>query len=59
LDASVYHDKLTEVSNEIDTLSLTDPQKTAFIKQLKDQPWKADWSKNFTSDYLHGQRCAK
>ena len=59
LDASVYHDKLTEVSNEIDTLSLTDPQKTAFIKQLKDQPWKADWTKWFTSDYLHGQRCAK
>ena len=59
LDASVYHDKLTEVSNEIDTLSLTKPQKDAFIKQLEDQPWKVDWSKNFTSDYLHGQRCAE
>ena len=59
LDASVYHDKLTEVSDEIKTLSLTDPQKTAFIKQLEDQPWKADWTKWFTSDYLHGQRCAK
>ena len=59
LDASVYHDKLTEVSNEIDTLSLTKPQKDAFIKQLEDQPWKADWTKWFTSDYLHGQRCAK
>ena len=59
LDASVYHDKLTEVSDKIKTLSLTDPQKTAFIKQLKDQPWKADWTKWFTSDYLHGQRCAK
>ena len=59
LDASVYHDKLTEVSNEIDTLSLTQPQKDAFIKQLEDQPWKADWTKWFTSDYLHGQRCAK
>ena len=59
LDASIYQDKLEKVVNEIDTLSLTDPQKTAFIKQLKDQPWKVDWSKNFTSDYLHGQRCAK
>ena len=59
LDASVYHDKLTEVSDKIKTLSLTDPQKTAFIKQLEDQPWKADWTKWFTSDYLHGQRCAK
>ena len=59
LDASVYHDKLTEVSDKIKTLSLTLPQKTAFIKQLEDQPWKVDWSKNFTSDYLHGQRCAK
>ena len=59
LDASVYHDKLREVSDEIKTLSLTDPQKTAFIKQLEDQPWKADWTKWFTSDYLHGQRCAK
>ena len=59
LDASVYHDKLTEVVNEIDMLSLTQPQKDAFIKQLEDQPWKVDWSKNFTSDYLHGQRCAE
>ena len=55
----MYHDKLTEVSDKIKTLSLTLPQKTAFIKQLEDQPWKVDWSKNFTSDYLHGQRCAE
>ena len=59
LDASVYHDKLTEVVNEIDTLSLNNAQKAAFIKQLQDEPWKADWTKWFTSDYLHGQRCAK
>ena len=59
LDASVYHDKLTEVVNEIDTLSLSNAQKAAFIKQLQDEPWKADWTKWFTSDYLHGQRCAK
>ena len=59
LDASVYHDKLTEVVNEIDTLSLNNAQKAAFIKQLQDEPWKADWTKWFTSDYLHGQRCAE
>ena len=59
LDASVYHDKLTEVVNEIDTLSLSNDQKAAFIKQLQDEPWKADWTKWFTSDYLHGQRCAE
>ena len=59
LDASVYHDKLTEVVNEIDTLSLSNAQKAAFIKQLQDEPWKADWTKWFTSDYLHGQRCAE
>ena len=59
LDASVYHDKLAEVVNEIDTLSLSNAQKAAFIKQLQDEPWKADWTKWFTSDYLHGQRCAE
>ena len=59
LDASVYHDKLTEVVNEINTLSLSNAQKAAFIKQLQDEPWKADWTKWFTSDYLHGQRCAE
>ena len=59
LDASVYHDKLTEVVNEIDTLSLNNAQKAAFIKQLQDEPWKVDWTKWFTSDYLHGQRCAE
>ena len=59
LDASVYHDKLTEVVNEIDMLSLSNSQKAAFIKQLQDEPWKADWTKWFTSDYLHGQRCAE
>ena len=58
-DANVYHDKLTEVVNEIDTLSLSNAQKAAFIKQLQDEPWKADWTKWFTSDYLHGQRCAE
>ena len=59
LDASIYQDKLAEVINEIDTLSLSNAQKAAFIKQLQDEPWKADWTKWFTSDYLHGQRCAK
>ena len=59
LDASVYHDKLTEVVNEIDTLSLNNAQKAAFIKQLQDEPWKVDWTKWFTSDYLHGQSCAE
>ena len=59
LDASIYHDKLAEVVNEIDTLSLSNDQKAAFIKQLQDEPWKADWTKWFTSDYLHGQRCAE
>ena len=59
LDASIYQDKLAEVVNEIDTLSLSNDQKAAFIKQLQDEPWKADWTKWFTSDYLHGQRCAE
>ena len=59
LDASIYQDKLAEVVNEIDTLSLNNDQKAAFIKQLQDEPWKADWTKWFTSDYLHGQRCAE
>ena len=59
LDASIYQDKLAEVVNEIDTLSLSNAQKAAFIKQLQDEPWKADWTKWFTSDYLHGQRCAE
>ena len=59
LDASIYQDKLAEVINEIDTLSLSNAQKAAFIKQLQDEPWKADWTKWFTSDYLHGQRCAE
>jgi hypothetical protein len=45
LDASAYHDKLTEVVNEIDMLSLSNSQKAAFIKQLQDEPWKADWTK--------------
>ena len=59
LDTSIYQDKLAEVVNEIDTLSLSNDQKAAFIKQLQDEPWKADWTKWFTSDYLHGQRCAE
>ena len=59
LDTSAYQDKITDVIREIDTLPLSKDQKLAFIKQLHDEPWKVDWSKNFTSDYLHGQRCAK
>ena len=59
LDASIYQAKLAEVVNEIDILSLSNDQKAAFIKQLQDEPWKADWTKWFTSDYLHGQRCAE
>ena len=45
LDTSIYQDKLAEVVNEIDTLSLSNAQKAAFIKQLQDEPWKADWTK--------------
>lgn len=45
LDGSMYQDKLAEVVNEIDTLSLSNAQKAAFIKQLQDEPWKADWTK--------------
>jgi len=41
----MYQDKLAEVVNEIDTLSLSNDQKAAFIKQLQDEPWKADWTK--------------
>ena len=41
----MYQDKLAEVVNEIDTLSLSNAQKAAFIKQLEDQPWKVDWTK--------------
>ena len=59
LDASAYQDKITDVIREINTLPLSKDQKLAFIKQLHDEPWKVDWSKNFTSDYLHGHRCAE
>ncbi len=59
LDTSAYQDKITDVIREIDTLPLSKDQKLAFIKQLHDEPWKVDWSKNFTSDYLHGHRCAE
>ena len=60
LDTSAYQDKITDVIREIDTLPLSKDQKLAFIKQLHDEPWKVEWnSKVFTSDILHGQRCAE
>ena len=60
LDTSAYHAKVADIIKEIDTLNLSKDQKLAFIKQLHDEPWKVEWnSKVFTSDILHGQRCAE
>ena len=60
LDTSAYQAKVADIIKEIDTLNLSKDQKLAFIKQLHDEPWKVEWdSKVFTSDILHGQRCAE
>ena len=60
LDTSAYQAKIADIIKEIDTLNLSKDQKLAFIKQLHDEPWKVEWdSKVFTSDILHGQRCAE
>ena len=60
LDTSAYQAKIADIIKEIDTLNLSKDQKLAFIKQFHDEPWKVEWnSKVFTSDILHGQRCAE
>ena len=60
LDTSAYQAKIADIIKEIDMLNLSKDQKLAFIKQLHDEPWKVEWnSKVFTSDILHGQRCAE
>ena len=60
LDTSAYQAKVADIIKEIDTLNLSKDQKLAFIKQLHDEPWKVEWnSKVFTSNILHGQRCAE
>ena len=60
LDTSAYQAKIADIIKEIDMLNLSKDQKLAFIKQFHDEPWKVEWnSKVFTSDILHGQRCAE
>lgn len=47
------------MADQIRNLALSADQKEAFLDQIANRPWEADWSRAFTNDYLQGDRCAE